>query len=103
MPELKIKQVVYTNTSLKNATAIKKYLLHKFTQKEVDHFFSLLQSFEAAVVPFPKLYPTTNKKKNIRRAVLSKALSVFYRIENSTIEVLAILDNRCDLEEWIGK
>ncbi len=101
MPESKIKEVIYTDTALVNATLIKKYLLYKFSQKEVDNFFSLLKSFELAVVPFPKLYPTTSKKKNIRRAVLSKVLSVFYRIENSTIEVLAILDNRCDLEEWI--
>ena len=43
----------------------------------------------------------TTKKKNVRRAVLSKPLSVFYRIEKSTIEVLAILDNRCDFEVWI--
>lgn len=101
MPELQIKNIVYTETALANASSIKKYLFQKFSEKEVDIFFSLLQSFETATFSFPKLYPKTNKKKNIRRAVLSKALSVFYRIQNSTIEVLAILDNRCDLKEWI--
>ena len=101
MSEIGIKQIVYTSTSLSNATAIKKYLSNKFSQKEVDHFFSLLQSFESVVVSYPKLYPKTPKKKNVRRAVLSKPLSVFYRIEKSTVEVLAILDNRCDFEVWI--
>ena len=101
MPESKINEVIYTDTALKNATSIKRYLLYKFSDKEVDAFYSLLQSFELAVILFPKLYPKTNKKKTIRRAVLSKPLSVFYRIDNSTIEVIAILDNRCDLDEWI--
>ncbi len=100
MSEIGIKQIVYTSTSLSNATAIKKYLSNRFSQKEVDHFF-LLQSFESVVISYPKLYPKTTKKKNVRRAVLSKPLSVFYRIEKSTIEVLAILDNRCDFEVWI--
>ena len=101
MPKTKIEQVVYTDRALANAVNIKKYLLDKFSDKEVDCFYVLLSSFESAVIPFPKLYPTTNKKKNIRRAVLSKVLSVFYRIHNSNIEVIAILDNRCDLEEWL--
>lgn len=101
MPELQIKNIVYTELAFANASSIKKYLFHKFSEKEVDVFFSLLQSFEMATISFPKLYPTTNKKKNIRRAVLSKVLSVFYRIQNSNIEVLAIIDNRCDLQEWI--
>ncbi len=101
MPKLRINEVIYTPTALTNASSIKKYLLSKFSDKEVDNFFSLLQSFESVVISFPKLYPTTYKKKKIRRAVLSKPLSVFYRIKNTTIEVVAILDNRCDLEEWI--
>lgn len=101
MPELNIKNIVYTDIALANASSIKKYLFHKFSAKEVDIFYSLLQSFEMATISFPKLYPKTNKKKNIRRAVLSKVLSVFYRIQNSNIEVLAIIDNRCDLKEWI--
>ena len=67
MPELKIEEVVYSDRALTNAVSIKKYLLHKFTEKEVDYFYSLLASFESAVTSFPKLYPTTNKKKNIRR------------------------------------
>lgn len=100
MLDLKITDVIYSNTALENASSIKKYLLNYFSEKEVDHFFSLLQSFETAVISFPKLYPPASKKKNIRRAVLSKPLSVFYRIQNSNIEVLAIFDNRCDLQDW---
>ena len=101
MPELKITEVIYTSTALENSTAIKKYLLFKFSEKEVNNFFSLLQSFESVVISFPTLYPETSKKKKIRRAVLSKQLSLFYEIQNTTIMVLAVFDNRCDMEKWI--
>ena len=101
MPKLKITEVLYSDRAIQNAILIKHYLIKRFSQKEVDFFYSLLQSFEKVVFAFPDLYPKTSKKKNIRRAVLSKELSVFYRIIKSEVEILAILDNRCDLQEWV--
>jgi plasmid stabilization system protein ParE len=67
----------------------------------LKYFFSLLESFEIAVCAYPELYPGSGIKKNIRRAVLSKVLSAFYRIHKGKIEVLAILDNRCDIGNWL--
>ena len=32
---------------------------------------------------------------------MSKQLSIFYRINKDVIEVIAILDNRCDMESKI--
>lgn len=94
-------EVFWTQNAAENAIRIKKYIAYKFTEKEVLNFFSLLQSFEIAVSAFPKLYPESTFKKNIRRAVLSKELSVFYRIHKNKIEVLTCIDNRCDITNWI--
>jgi len=101
MPEKKWLTVLWTNKAFNNASSIKSYLEEKFSGKEVQKFYSLLSAFENAVKIFPKLYPQTNKKAKIRRAVLSREVSVFYRIIAESIEVLAILDNRCDLSKWI--
>ena len=38
----------------------------------------MLNDFEKVVASFPQLYPLIANCKNIRRAVLSKQLSVFY-------------------------
>jgi plasmid stabilization system protein ParE len=75
-------------------------LKDNFSQKEIDNFYWLLQSFEETVSVFPELYPVAKKVK-IRRAVINKVLSIFYRIHHNQIEVIAILDNRCDLNNWI--
>jgi plasmid stabilization system protein ParE len=101
MPEKKHLNVLWTNEALRNASSIKEYLKVNFSEKEIQVFYSLLSSFEKAVSFFPQLYPQTNKKGKIRRAVLSREISAFYRISNDQIEVLAILDNRCDLSEWL--
>ena len=100
MPEQKVLPVLWTDRSVQNTLSIKKYIAHKFSQKEVDNFYALLFAFEKAVSIFPKLYPLSNRQREVRRAVLSKKLSTFYRIGDRQIEVLAVLDNRCDISEW---
>lgn len=97
MPKSKVTSIVWTERSLQNAISIKTYLISNFSSKEVDHFNAILQAFEIAVCAFPDLYPKSLIKKNIRRAVLSKVLSAFYRVHEDRIEVIALLDNRCDI------
>ena len=100
MPENTSFSIVYTKRSNTDAIAIKNYLLYKFTQKEVARFYRLLQIFESVVIVFPELYPLSSKGKGVHRAVLSKQLSVFYKIGQNEIAVVAILDNRVDYSKW---
>ena len=101
MPRGKVLTIVWTDRAIQNTIAIKLYLSANFSSKEFEHFLSILQTFEITVCTFPEIYPKSTIKKNIRRAVISKVLSVFYRIRKGKIEVLAILDNRCDISNWI--
>lgn len=90
----------YTKRANADAIVIKNYLLYNFTHREVDHFYDLLETFERATKPFPELYPLVNNSKKIRRAVLSKQLSVFYRVSKNRISINSILDNRMDPSKW---
>ena len=73
-------KIIYTERSLANIRTIKDYLLYKFTQREVDNLYRMLRDFEKVVASFPQLYPLIINSKKIRRAVLSKQLSVFILI-----------------------
>ena len=101
MPKSKVASIVWTERALQNAISIKEYLSSRFSFKEVDNFFKILQAFEIAVCAFPNLYPQSTIKKNIRRAVLSKVLSAYYRVHKGKIEVISLLDNRCDITQWL--
>lgn len=101
MNKTKFTTILWTERSLQNAISIKEYLSANFSDKEIDHFYGLLQAFEIAVCAFPKLYPQSYSKKSVRRAVLNKVLSAYYRVSKGKIEVLALLDNRCDSSKWI--
>ena len=101
MPKSKVASIFWTERSLQNAISIKEYLISNFSAKEVDQFYAILQSFEIAVCAFPELYPQSSVRKNLRRAVLSKVFSAYYRFHNGKIEVIALLDNCCDISQWI--
>lgn len=88
--------IYWTERSLKDALVIRAFLLNKFSEKELNNFYKLLQTFEKLVKVFPELYQASNKNNQIRRAVLSKQLSVFYSISKGTVAVIGVLDNRMD-------
>ena len=77
--------VDWTNRAISDSLAIKKYLLKEFSQKEIDHFYKLLESFEKIIISYPKLYPQSTKNKKVRRAVLSKELSVFINYQKTVL------------------
>ncbi len=92
--------IVFTDQSIAQSQVIAFYILNHFTRRELERYYKLLTKFEKKVTIFPEMYPQNGKDKNLRRAVLSKQLSVFYRISSTKITVLSILDNRMSPERW---
>ncbi|MDZ7658647.1 type II toxin-antitoxin system RelE/ParE family toxin [Fodinibius sp.] len=80
--------------SSKKIQSIKKYLLEKWSKKEVQNFLKKLHKFEELVLHFPKLYPASQKHPKLRKAPITKHHSVIYEINNDTIQVYTILDHR---------
>ena len=92
--------VIWTDNAHETSLLIKEYLSYKFTQREIDNFYKKLTVFENIVKIFPLLYSVINKNTQVRRAVLSKQLSVFYIYSDNQIEVISVLDNRMDNSKW---
>ena len=93
-------KVIYTKRSLANLRTIKDYLLYKFSQREIDNLYRMLSDFENVAASFPQLYPLIINSEKIRRAVLSKQLSVFYTYSKDNLIITAVLDNRMDNSKW---
>ncbi len=89
--------VEYSKQSLENAKEIAAYLKSRFTEKEINNFYQVLEDFEKVIISFPTLYAESSKMK-IRKAVLSKVLTVYYSINENKISIISILDNRWDFE-----
>jgi plasmid stabilization system protein ParE len=93
--------IEYSQQSLINAKEIVAYLQSKFSEKEVNNFLKTLEEFEKIISIYPTLYSESRKRK-IRKAVLSKVLSIFYTVKKNKISIVAILDNRWEKTGELG-
>jgi plasmid stabilization system protein ParE len=92
--------ISWSDRSTKDTLGIKEYLQRKFSQKEIDNLYNMLEAFEKIILIFPELYPKSTRNGKVHRAVLSKQLSVFYTLSKDEITVVAVLDNRMDYSNW---
>ncbi|HZJ20550.1 MAG TPA: hypothetical protein VFD35_09400, partial [Pricia sp.] len=85
--------VQWTERSLRNARAIKKFIFTRFTEKEVLVFETLLEEFETTESIFQLYILSPTKKKNLRRAVIHKRTTVYYDYSKNIVPVIAMKDN----------
>ena len=86
--------VKWTERSLANAQDISEWIAFKFSKKEVQKFFELLQDFEKIVTEFPDMYPESDKRSGLHQAVVHKNLTIYYSFNDPVITVVAMKDNR---------
>lgn len=69
------------------------YLETNWTKKELLKFTTKTSKIIVQISKTPKAFPSSNKK-NIRKCVLIKQVSIYYRIKKNEIELLTFWDNR---------
>ena len=75
---------------------IVKYLHDNWTLREVERFVHRVESVVVRIQKDPYLFQASYKKTSIRRAIISKQITLFYRISKSKKESVLLLfwDNR---------
>ena len=88
--------VRWTERSLSNAQDISEWIEYKFSKKQVEKFYQLLRDFEKTVAQFPDMFPKSSLKDDVQQAVVHKNLTIYYKVEEPIITVIAMRDNRQD-------
>jgi plasmid stabilization system protein ParE len=70
------------------------YLLDKWGEKVTRKFIERIQDVLEVISERPEIYLATSKRKNIRRCVVSKHTSLYYRVKADKIELITLFDNR---------
>lgn len=87
--------LIWSNEAISNLKSIADYLEEKWTSKELTNFAKFLDKRLNLIKLSPHLFPASEKSKNIRRSVLSKQTTIYYRILNSSeVEIVSLFDNR---------
>ena len=90
------KKIIWAPLAESDFSAILEHLNKNWDSKVSFNFIDLTESAINQISINPKQYPIIFKKKQIRKCVLTKHNSLFYRDSKSQVEILRIYDTRQD-------
>jgi plasmid stabilization system protein ParE len=90
------KPVIWSPLSENDFENILEYLDKKWDNKVASNFIELTENLLNQVVINPRQFPIFYKRKKVRKCVLTKHNSLFYRDGKTHIEILRIYDTRQD-------
>jgi len=88
------KQIIWSPSAESDFGNILEYLNQKWGEKIACQFIEITSTILRQITVKPKLFPLINKKMKIRKCVLTKHNSVYYRESVTQIEILRIFDTR---------
>jgi plasmid stabilization system protein ParE len=90
------KPVIWSPLSEKDLEAILGYLQNNWDDRVVHSFIEITDKLVNQISINPKLFPVIHEKRRIRKCVLTKHNSLFYRERKDYIDILRIFDTRQD-------
>jgi|WetSurMetagenome_2_1015567.scaffolds.fasta_scaffold1239954_1 plasmid stabilization system protein ParE len=89
-------KLIWSLKAVENLQKIINYLKENWSEKEIKNFSIRLDSYLRIIEKSPETFPAAKSKLNIRRAVLTKHNTLYYKVEEDSIRLLALFDNRQD-------
>jgi len=89
-----IKQIIWSPAAEKDAEQILDFINTKWSNRVVAKFLNKLDDNIRLISEDPKLFPIIEEKLGIRKCVVTKQNSLFYRIANENIEIIRLFDTR---------
>jgi len=87
-------KIIWTDEALKNLSGIIEYLEQCWTEREIRNFARLLDQQINLIQSNPKLFSTRKTSKSLRKSVLTKQTTIYYRIDNQEVRIVTLFDNR---------
>jgi plasmid stabilization system protein ParE len=88
--------LIWSPLAEKDFLNILEYLQDNWGDKVLGNFIEITNKMIGQIILNPKQFPTINKKHKVRKCVLTKHNSLFYKISPQSIHVLRIYDTRQD-------
>lgn len=92
-----MKQVSLTEEAQRQLAGISEYLASEWSVRVRDNFLQKIDAAVRVIQQMPFAFPEAGEFSDIRRCVIHKYTSIYYRASDEEIEILAVWDNRQDL------
>jgi len=96
-------KLIWSDEALKNLQGIIEYLEFNWTGREIKNFVQLLDKQLKLIERNPFLFALSDKSNGLRKSVLSKQISIYYRVMNYEVRIIALFDNRQNPNKLIHK
>ena len=90
------RNIIWSPLAEKDFENILIYLKDNWNDDVLDNFIDITDNMISQIISNPKQFPLIQKKIKIRKCVLTKHNTLFYRIKRDAIEILRIYDTRQD-------
>ena len=88
------KQIIWSPLSVKDLDEVLDYLDNEWEEKVATRYIDLIEEFIHQISVNPKQFPLIHRRKKIRKCVITKHNSLYYREQKMKIDILRIYDNR---------
>lgn len=89
-------KVVWTDHALDELRQTISYIEQNFSEREIQRLANKIESTLALIATNPTIFPESQHRKGVRRVIILRLNSLYYRVENRNIEILSFFSNRQD-------
>ncbi|TAF46609.1 MAG: type II toxin-antitoxin system RelE/ParE family toxin [Sphingobacteriales bacterium] len=89
-----LKPIVWSNNSKHDMLELVDYLISNWGNKVANDYIDIIENLVNQISIFPKLYPIIHTKFKIRKCVISKHNTIYYREKKGCIEIINVFDTQ---------
>jgi plasmid stabilization system protein ParE len=87
-------EIFYTPDSRETLSSVYDFIQNKFGTRAADSFVKKAEKTINLIAEYPHMFKASAIDENIRIGLITKQTSLFYRVTNTTIQLLFFWDNR---------
>jgi plasmid stabilization system protein ParE len=88
------RKIFISKTAEKKLDKLFDYLIENWSEKVKNEFVTKLDSSLDLIRKQPEIFPKSQKAKDLRKCVLTKQTTLFYRFNTKQISIVTIFDTR---------
>ena len=91
-------EISWTPTARKTYFKVLDHLAEEWTKREVENFVNEVESILEQIKSNPEMFEASRKKKNVRKGLITKQNTLYYRVKprKKELELITFWDNRQD-------
>jgi len=89
-------RVIWSEEAVSDLQEIYDFVLRKWSLKEAERLLDLVKEFEDVIRVYPEGFKPSNSVEGVRIGHIHQNTTAVYRIQDKTIEIVTLFDNRQD-------